>query len=276
MSARVLVVDDSPILRLSIRRAVTQAGVENENIFEAGNGREALDFLRDNTVDLILLDLNMPVMDGETFMRVLSTDESRRDVMVVVVSTESNQKRLAQLEGLGVRGYLHKPFEPEELCELTGGMLARPDLDPLTTEQVSEAVAGALESIAFMLLDGAETEEQSYSQHTRIEYSGSHETSEVRLSATDGFLLELASNLIGVDISEVSPELEGTQALSELANIVCGEVVRVLGGTDSSFRMGLPESIQDGVGLNETTELVECQLESEGEFLRVTVARQQR
>ena len=88
MSCRVLIVDDSPILRSAIGKVVRLAGIEDDQIFEAGNGQEALDVLETVWVDLVLLDLNMPVMDGEEF----AVERMKRpDIMgipVVVVSTE--------------------------------------------------------------------------------------------------------------------------------------------------------------------------------------------
>jgi len=94
-------------------------------------------------------------------------------------------------------------------------------MKPLTRDEVSESVANALESIAFVLAEPGGPSDQQYSRHARIRYDGPGESSELLLSATDGSLVELASNLIGVDPDAVSPEQEGLQALTELANIVC-------------------------------------------------------
>ncbi|MEY2714359.1 MAG: Chemotaxis protein, partial [Planctomycetota bacterium] len=69
LNCHVLVVDDSPILRTAIKKVVKLAGVPEDRIFEAGNGVEALDVLETVWIDLVLLDLNMPVMDGEQFAR---------------------------------------------------------------------------------------------------------------------------------------------------------------------------------------------------------------
>ena len=65
MSCNVLIVDDSLILRTAIKKVVKLAGVSEDHIFEAGNGQEAIDLLEAVWVDLVLLDLDMPVMDGE-------------------------------------------------------------------------------------------------------------------------------------------------------------------------------------------------------------------
>ena len=118
MSCNILIVDDSPILRKAIKKVVRLAGIEDDRIHEAGNGREALDILETVWIDLVLLDLNMPVMDGEQFAQELRKRPELNGVAVVVVSTESNQERLGRLRALGVKESLHKPFQPEDLCKL--------------------------------------------------------------------------------------------------------------------------------------------------------------
>lgn len=123
MSCNVLVVDDSPILRAAIKKVVKLAGVSEDHTFEAGNGQEALDLLETVWVDLVLLDLNMPVMDGEQFAQELRKRPDLKDVAVVVVSTESNKSRLERMRELGIIETLHKPFEPEDLRKLISSVL---------------------------------------------------------------------------------------------------------------------------------------------------------
>lgn len=123
MSCNVLVVDDSPILRKAIQKVVKLAGISEDHIFEAGNGQEALEILETVWVDLVLLDLNMPVMDGEEFAIELRKRPDLKDVAVVIVSTESNKDRLSRMRDLGVVDSLHKPFEPEDLRKLIASVL---------------------------------------------------------------------------------------------------------------------------------------------------------
>lgn len=118
MNTTVLIIDDSPILRRAIRKSVTMAGVPEAQILEAGNGQEGLNVLASKPVNLVLLDLHMPVMDGEQFAQAWSKSPQRSSVMVAVVSTESNQERLDRLKALGVQDFLPKPFEPEALTRL--------------------------------------------------------------------------------------------------------------------------------------------------------------
>ncbi len=123
MNCNVLIVDDSPILRAAIQKVARLAGVPEDRIFTAGNGKEALAVLEKTWVDLILLDINMPVMDGEQFVTELRRNPAFVDLKVVIVSTEANQDRLERLRQLGVVETLRKPFEPEDLCHLITKLL---------------------------------------------------------------------------------------------------------------------------------------------------------
>ena len=123
MSCNVLIVDDSPILRRAVTKVVKLAGIGEDHIHEAGNGQEALDVLETIWVDLVLLDLNMPVMDGEEFAKRVQANDELGHVAIVVVSTESNKERLDRMKQYGVVETLHKPFEPEDLCKLISKVL---------------------------------------------------------------------------------------------------------------------------------------------------------
>lgn len=118
MNHRILIVDDSPLLRKTARRAVVQAGADPARIREAGNGREALDALAVEPADIVLLDINMPVMDGYEFVEAQAKDPTLRGLKIALVTTEGNKERLERMAQLGVTGYLRKPFAPEELREL--------------------------------------------------------------------------------------------------------------------------------------------------------------
>ena len=114
----ILIVDGSPLIRRCIRKAADVAGLNSERIYEAANGQLALELIAQQAVDIVFLDLNMPVMDGETFLRSIRSTQEHAKLPVVIVSTESNQECLDRLKELGIADYLHKPFEPEKLRQL--------------------------------------------------------------------------------------------------------------------------------------------------------------
>jgi len=125
MAFTVLVVDDSRLMREMVAKAVSMAGLDITAIDTAGDGRQALEKLRAGWFDLVLLDVNMPVMTGEEFLVALRADVALRDTLVVVVSTESSLPRIARLKALGA-GFVHKPFRPEELVAAVQVLLKTP------------------------------------------------------------------------------------------------------------------------------------------------------
>lgn len=115
MAYRVLIADDSPVMRSFVRRVIELSGFELSECYEAADGAEALAVLRKEWVDAILTDINMPVVDGEEFLRRLGADEMLRSTPVIVISTDATKTRIDRMIALGARGYVTKPFLPETL-----------------------------------------------------------------------------------------------------------------------------------------------------------------
>lgn len=114
---RVLIVDDSAVMRKIVARSLQQAGLNIAQVLEAGNGADALVVARQEKVDLILCDINMPVMDGLEFVKQLSGVENARGVPVVMITTEGSESHVVQALSAGARGYIRKPFTPEQVKE---------------------------------------------------------------------------------------------------------------------------------------------------------------
>lgn len=123
MAYKFMIIDDSSIVRKVITRTIGMAGVSVSEIMEATNGQEALEKLKDNWVDLIFLDINMPVMNGIEFMEQLQADEMLNGMPVVVVSTEGSKERIERLNQLGIKAYLRKPTTPEEMSNVIHKLL---------------------------------------------------------------------------------------------------------------------------------------------------------
>jgi two-component system, chemotaxis family, chemotaxis protein CheY len=121
---RMLIVDDSSVMRKIVARALQQGGVTVGEILEAGNGSEALDIMRNQKVDLVLSDINMPVMDGLEFVRQLQSVENAKGVPVVMITTEGSESHVVQALSCGAKGYIRKPFTPEQVKENVLTLLA--------------------------------------------------------------------------------------------------------------------------------------------------------
>lgn len=115
---RVLIVDDAALVRVYYRQALEQAGYR---VDEALNGLEALEKVLLHSFDLLIVDINMPQMDGLTFLRTLRAKELPLSAIpALVTSTEAGQQDIASARAAGANYYVVKPLKQEVLTELTG------------------------------------------------------------------------------------------------------------------------------------------------------------
>lgn len=120
---KVLVVDDSLVVRTIIEKTVQKMGYE---AVQAGNGQEALDILAQQAddVELVLLDWNMPVMDGHNTVMNIKQNQAYNHLCIIMISTESEDDKIDQVLTAGANGYLAKPFSQEELTAKINSTLA--------------------------------------------------------------------------------------------------------------------------------------------------------
>ena len=114
MAMNVLIVDDSKVMRKIVIATLHLSRFPLSEVHEAANGQEALQVLNSNRIDLALVDLNIPVMDGEEMIERVRQNPVTRDLPIVVTSSESSETRIERLKQRGV-GFVHKPFAPETL-----------------------------------------------------------------------------------------------------------------------------------------------------------------
>lgn len=114
MALNILVVDDSSVMRKMIIKTLRLSQLPLGNVLEAQNGQDALTVLDGNWIDLALVDINMPVMDGEEMIDRLRQNPVTEDLPVIIISTEGSEARKEVLMQKGA-GFVHKPFTPETL-----------------------------------------------------------------------------------------------------------------------------------------------------------------
>jgi two-component system chemotaxis response regulator CheY len=116
---KILVVDDSSTMRRILKTQLEGLGVTA--IVEASNGEEALGALKNNMpVDIIVLDWNMPVMDGMSFLKLVRKDSAYKSVKIVMCTSESEKTRVVDAIREGANNYIVKPFTPETVKEKLG------------------------------------------------------------------------------------------------------------------------------------------------------------
>jgi len=122
MGFNILLVDDSSVMRSMIKKTLKLSGIPIGILLEGSNGKEGIELLHSNWIDLVITDINMPVMDGEEMLDLMKQDPGLKDVPVLVVSTEGSESRIERLLQKGVR-FLRKPFTPEMLRDEVYNML---------------------------------------------------------------------------------------------------------------------------------------------------------
>lgn len=120
--ASILVLDDSASMRQMIKTALMDKG---HVIVGAANGVQGLKFVKSTPFDLVITDLNMPEMDGLTFIRELRKSPDHRGMPVLFVSTESNEAFKQQAKAAGATGWVTKPFSSDQLCRVVEKVLGK-------------------------------------------------------------------------------------------------------------------------------------------------------
>jgi two-component system, chemotaxis family, chemotaxis protein CheY len=144
---KILVIEDSELLQKMYELVFRRYRDEGTQILHALNGREGLDMLPANTdVDLIILDINMPVMSGLEFLRQLKQNAIFSAIPVIIASTEGKEHDTVRGLQAGARGYVVKPFQPDDLHALIERIVAAPGrpvsgavVAPITATRRAEA-----------------------------------------------------------------------------------------------------------------------------------------
>ncbi len=226
----VLVVDDSDLIRTMILKTLRMAQVPLGAEYQAGNGREALDILQDNWVDLVLTDINMPVMDGLEMVSLMRKSEELAGIPVIIVSTEGAPQRIAELEAVGISAYVRKPFTPEKLRDVITGVTSDWTENGDHEKLLHEIFQTVLERFTFMYgepVPRADLPEPGEDLLlARMTFSGGQEGA-MALAAPRELCSEMAANVLGGEPEDYAFE-SAADALGEVLNMACGHVTSAL------------------------------------------------
>ncbi len=115
LNMKVLIVDDFATMRRIVRNVLKQIGFTN--MIEADNGKAALKVLKNENIDLILCDWNMPEMPGIDLLKTLKSDDELKDIPFVMVTAEAQKDNIIEAVKAGVSSYIVKPFTAETVSE---------------------------------------------------------------------------------------------------------------------------------------------------------------
>lgn len=228
MALNILVVDDSDIIRAMIGRTLRLAQLPVGTLYEASNGREALEVLGEEWIDLVLADINMPVMTGAEMISQMRERPETVDVPVIVVSTEGATERIDQLMERGISAWVRKPFTPEEIRNVITEVTAswRPALEEAA--DVDEVFGQVLETFAFSFPEPAVPGELATGPEDElvcatISFSGAV-SGTLSVAAPAALCSELAANILGIEPSDQDARMKGPDTLGEIANIAAGHL----------------------------------------------------
>ncbi|KIM10202.1 MAG: chemotaxis protein CheY [Sulfuricurvum sp. PC08-66] len=120
MSKTLLIVDDSAVMRMTVGAILKEA---NYTVVEADNGQVALERAMANAIDLIICDVNMPVMDGLTFARLIKEQPKYRFVPIIMLTTVTGQTEMEAGKAAGVKAWMIKPFDKTKLLGAVAKLL---------------------------------------------------------------------------------------------------------------------------------------------------------
>ncbi len=126
---KILVVDDSRVMRIKLKSLIAGTGVPVTAVLEAEHGRQALEMFNADTIDVVFTDINMPEMDGREFLSALAAQNRTPAPYRIVCTTETPKALRDELDKYGVNLYIEKPFSPEvvkqALTKVLAGQAAR-------------------------------------------------------------------------------------------------------------------------------------------------------
>ncbi len=235
MAYRVLLVDDSEVTRRMIHKTLRLGGVPVDSVFEVSNGVEALALLEREWIDVVFIDLNMPVMDGFELIERMSADGVLGTIPVIVVSTEGGDQRVASLIDKGVSAFVRKPFAPEEIRVvvdrlLLGEVSSGAELTPLVTDQLPddriESLLEIVEGYLMMMsepVDPVEIPVPDQAIRAEVHLRGD-ESGAVTVMTRREDARRFASTVLGQSEGEHSDEGRELDVVGELANVIAGRL----------------------------------------------------
>lgn len=266
MAFNVLVADDSKTTRSIIIKALSHAGVQLGEIREAADGEAALQILSDSWIDIVFVDINMPVMTGTELIQRMAANSLIASIPVVIVSTEGRQDRIDALLASGAAAFIRKPFSPQQVIETARELLLAPLIEP-APDALQDAFYGAIEGFAMLVaipLDEtpAPPTEAVFAQ---MSFVGPASRGRVALAMPkDG------CETIAVSATGSADANGGCDGVLELLNVVSGHLVESLPG--GSFSLDLPTAeTRDGESVWTEIEAMQVSLAFDVEGLTMLV-----
>lgn len=140
MPYNILIVDDSFPMRAVIKKVVKASGFNIGEFYEAASGKEALNVLNEQWLDLVLSDYNMPDMNGLEMLKEMKQSDMLKDIPVIMITTEGSKERVDEFIRTGASAYIKKPFTPEQIRSKLNQLLGEPEYEQTGNDQSDEGL----------------------------------------------------------------------------------------------------------------------------------------
>lgn len=140
MPFNILIVDDASPMRAVIKKIIKASGFNIGQFHEAGSGKEALQVLDEQWLDVVLSDFNMPDMNGLEMLKEMKQNEMLKDIPVIMVTTEGSNERIEEFMETGASAYIKKPFTPEQIRSQLNQLLGEPEYGQISDDQCDEGL----------------------------------------------------------------------------------------------------------------------------------------
>lgn len=270
---RIVIADDSATARMLIRRCLEIAGCHEATFVEVGNGREALDCLKQEPADLVVTDLKMPAVNGETLLRRIKTSPRLNSIPVLIITSGVNPAKEKELAYMGAHTILAKPVSPAGLAPVIGALFEIEEEPPVINkldrlqETMVRAVIETLENTAFMEVSQIEQPASAPEKSNMLKVGISvHQPfpGALRLVMPSELVVTIAETLYNPgDQQEIDILL--FDVLAELLNTIAGRVLAEVVSHEYTFRLGIPETGIESFAENDMPS-VQCNFETEGHY----------
>jgi len=239
-----MVVDDSKTVRTIITKTLELSRMPISSIFQAANGKEALEILDDNWIDIVLTDINMPEMNGIEMVDKMQENGILDSIPVVVISTEGSTTRMKQLKQKGVSAYIQKPFSPEQIRDVVIDLLGLKETTA-HKEVIKKIFSDVMEKLALMFCVPLENvdfpiEKEGYIQ-ARMYFSSDKAYGMLSMTIPDEDYYEIAANFLNIESVAKVDEDEAIDALKEVLNITCGQILGAIEDSALLYELTVPE-----------------------------------
>ena len=250
MGLHILVVDDSETVHDVFSKTFVVAQLPVEEVYHAASGKEALEILHRQRVDLMFADLNMPEMDGLALVSRMEREGLLDTTPVVIVSAERSPSKIGNLTLKGIRAYIPKPFTPEQIRKVVDNIIGETAAPENEEENpLCRSFYEVLEKYAFMFAEPTAKEDLPlvHSAFTRATmYFTGHVQGELSVIAPDEMCTELAANILGLEPDDTLSKTRGEDSLKELLNVLCGYVRASYSSESDQIEVSLPETCRFG------------------------------